>query len=265
MSSQGPVGATGYTYAPTRDSSDWTIQLKRQRAYSSYNDGAKDTGPSWMKFGNDFRLVFNQGKFSCLGPAGCTANVFSGVVPLAPVSGSGGDFVSFLNYTLYDSKLLDPRPEVVFEDPATWGTQDNTLLVPLLASNVDDDNAGDCRLENPNTIIPRKLTGTYNWDFINLHITGFYTAPVSGSYVFDIDSDDGIVMILNNVTIVDDPGYGGGSNTSDPIVLVGGTKYPLEILWSNAEGGINLCITGILVDSVDVKDTYPFSASCSPT
>lgn len=78
MSSQGPAGYTGYTGMPTRDSSDWTRELKEKRKYYSYstkNTGNKDTNPPWMKFGNDFKLVYDHGKLEC---GGCTGNSFVG-------------------------------------------------------------------------------------------------------------------------------------------------------------------------------------------
>jgi hypothetical protein len=85
MSSQGTPGQTGYSYPITRDSSDWTRQLKQQRLYTAYStpDGMDNTdmSPPWLKFGNDIRLSFNQGKFSCVGPTGCTAGAFSGSIP----------------------------------------------------------------------------------------------------------------------------------------------------------------------------------------
>lgn len=78
MSSQGSAGRTGYTGAPTRDSSDWTRELKEKRAYYSYStqtSGNKDTQDPWMKFGNDFKLVYDHGKLEC---GGCTGNAFGG-------------------------------------------------------------------------------------------------------------------------------------------------------------------------------------------
>ena len=78
MSSQGPAGLTGYTGAPTRDSSDWTRELKEKRRYYSYstkNTGNKNTSPPWMKFGNGFKLIYDHGKLEC---GGCTGNAFSG-------------------------------------------------------------------------------------------------------------------------------------------------------------------------------------------
>jgi len=78
MSSQGPAGYTGYTNGPTRDSSDWTRQLKQKREYYSYstkNTGNTDTSPPWIKFGNDFKLIYDHGKLAC---AGCTGAAFIG-------------------------------------------------------------------------------------------------------------------------------------------------------------------------------------------
>jgi hypothetical protein len=78
MSSQGPAGFTGYINSPTRDSSDWTRELKEKRKYYSYstkNTGNKNTSPPWMKFGNDFKLMYNNGKYEC---GGCTGNAFGG-------------------------------------------------------------------------------------------------------------------------------------------------------------------------------------------
>jgi hypothetical protein len=79
MSSQGPAGITGSTYGPTRDSQDWTRLLKEKRAYYSYstkNAGNKNTSPEWMKFGNDFKLVYDHGKQGCTGSGG---NIFGGI------------------------------------------------------------------------------------------------------------------------------------------------------------------------------------------
>ena len=78
MSSQGPAGYTGYNNGPTRDSGDWTRELKEKRNYYSYstkNTGNTDTSPAWMKFGNDFKIVYDHGKLEC---GGCTGNAFGG-------------------------------------------------------------------------------------------------------------------------------------------------------------------------------------------
>lgn len=78
MSSQGATGATGYAYPVTRDAQDWTRRLKELKTfvdYRSQTSGNKDAGPTWMKFGNDFKLVYDFGKLAC---NGCTGNAFGG-------------------------------------------------------------------------------------------------------------------------------------------------------------------------------------------
>jgi hypothetical protein len=87
MSSQGLPGLVDYVYPITRDAQDWTRKLKEQRLNKSYQSvgGANNTdmSPPWLKFGNDIRLSYNQGRFSCgvVFPR-CNSNVFSGVIPL---------------------------------------------------------------------------------------------------------------------------------------------------------------------------------------
>jgi hypothetical protein len=81
MSSQGATGAMGYAYPLIRDAQDWTRELKEQRLYTSYKARGGDMSPPWLKFGNDIRLTFNQGRFSCAGVHGCTGSAFSGVIP----------------------------------------------------------------------------------------------------------------------------------------------------------------------------------------
>ena len=262
MSSQGATGATGYAYPLTRDAQDWTRQLKERRLYKSYADGTKDMSPPWMKFGNDIRLSFDQGKFSCGNTLGCTGSAFSGVIPLGLTFPPfpPGDFVSFLNFTMYVKGSGSPTP--VITDPSTWGPKDNTNLNALMAGTGGTPCAGGA----DGTIIPRKGSSPSGYAYISLHVTGFYTAPVSGSYSFHFQTDDGVTMILNGVTITSHPGYSAaGTYDSTPIALTAGTKYPMEILWSNGTGGLNLCITQINVNSSNIQPSYPFNTSCSPT
>lgn len=86
-SSQGANTSTitpGYAYDAdvVRDASDWTSQIKENRAHRSYstlNTGNKSTGGDpWFKYGNQFRYTYLFGKFKC---GGCFAvNSFSGGV-----------------------------------------------------------------------------------------------------------------------------------------------------------------------------------------
>lgn len=73
----------GYSYDTDvlRDASDWTRQLKEQRAYRSYstnNTGNTNTGSDpWFKYGNQFRYTYLFGKFKCPSPS-CSGSVFNG-------------------------------------------------------------------------------------------------------------------------------------------------------------------------------------------
>ncbi len=81
MSSQGDNSRSGYSYVASkevRDASDYTKQLKEQRAYKSYNSsytGNAETSNPWLKYGNGFRLSYLFGKLKC---GSCTGNAFEG-------------------------------------------------------------------------------------------------------------------------------------------------------------------------------------------
>ena len=182
--------------------------------------------------------------------------VDSGSPPLPPFP--AGDYVSFLNFTMFvDSGNHLQTP--IISDPTTWGTKDSTLLEELITTGTA------CLLAN-GTLVPYKVDS--KWDYINLYVAGFYTAPLSGSYRFTISSDDGVSIKLNEVIILSQPGYGNPySESTDAITLTAGRKYPLEILWSNGAGALRLCITATVVNDngTNIQITYPFNDSCSPT
>lgn len=82
MSSQGVRGVdlSGYAFQTLslRDASDVTRMLREQRIYANYNGSNtsddKNAKPTWLKFGNDFRLEYAFGRFKC---TGCAGNAFS--------------------------------------------------------------------------------------------------------------------------------------------------------------------------------------------
>lgn len=72
----------GYAYDTdvVRDASDWTRQLKEQTLFRRYNSNnvVKDMEPVYMKFGNDIRLTYLNGKFksiTCQGGAFIEAGI----------------------------------------------------------------------------------------------------------------------------------------------------------------------------------------------
>lgn len=70
-----------YRNVNVRDASDWTRQLKEQLQYNLYDAGYagnKDTSPTWIKHGNQFRYTYLFGKLKCTRPETCSGAVFSG-------------------------------------------------------------------------------------------------------------------------------------------------------------------------------------------
>lgn len=87
MSSQGVRGTdlSGYAFNPLslRDASDFTRTLREQRIYANYNPSNvsdnQNSKPTWIKFGNDFRLEYSFGRFKC---TNCPGNAFGGIPPV---------------------------------------------------------------------------------------------------------------------------------------------------------------------------------------
>ncbi len=85
MSSSQGANATilsGYAFQSEsdRDASDWIRRKRETREYTNYNSlqtDNKDTGPTWLKYGNNFRLSYSFGKFKC---GSCEGNAFNGYV-----------------------------------------------------------------------------------------------------------------------------------------------------------------------------------------
>lgn len=78
MSSQADPAIRGYDDQLIRDASDRTRQIKEAMQYKMYKSGGnanRDTSPSWIKYGNQFKLTYDFGKLGC---TSCPANGFGG-------------------------------------------------------------------------------------------------------------------------------------------------------------------------------------------
>jgi hypothetical protein len=81
MSSQGVNGydLSGYAFNPLslRDASDVTRMVRERRIYADYNSNSTmnpNAKPTWLKYGNDFRLQYAFGRFKCVD---CSGNAFA--------------------------------------------------------------------------------------------------------------------------------------------------------------------------------------------
>ena len=63
-----------------------------------------------------------------------------------------------------------------------------------------------------------------------IHFTGYFLPPISGAYVFNVDSDDGFQLEINGTRVLDSRVISGtnmringlSGAESDPITLTGG-------------------------------------------
>ncbi len=126
----------------------------------------------------------------------------------------------------------------IISNPSLWGIPDDTII-PVILNSAYATNG-----------IFISMAGTQNPPANSaLYINGFFRAPISGSYIFNIYRDDTLEIKLNNQTIVSST-TNSGFITSTPIQLIGGTYYPLQILISNNTGGFRFFIRTITVDSI---------------
>jgi hypothetical protein len=153
---------------------------------------------------------------------------------------------------VFDPNTTPGNKPSLADSVGTWGTNDNT------------------KLDLPGFQIPSPIDGVFllpfepapsdgnAYDNVAIYIFGFFRAPISGTYVFTSQSDDGFQMTINpGNRIIDQPGRTtNGSGVSSPIELVGGQKYSFDALWSNGTGALGLAITDIRVDGLSLPNDY---------
>lgn len=135
--------------------------------------------------------------------------------------------------------------------PSSWKTRDDTKVGLL---NIPGETDGE--------IIPYDdYTLDSRYTNIGVHGTGYYLAPVTGSYTFDLTSDDGLQLKIGNTLLVDAGGISNaGEHSTEAITLTAGTYYPFEFYWQNGTGSVQLRLIGIYVDGskTSLMLTYPF-------
>lgn len=64
--------------------------------------------------------------------------------------------------------------------------------------------------------------------------SGFIEAPVTGTYRFSAVYDDGVKLTVDSTVLIDDLGVGPARESSGEVALTAGTKYAIQIDYSNA-------------------------------
>ena len=75
------------------------------------------------------------------------------------------------------------------------------------------------------------------WDRFIVHWYGYINVPTTGTYTFGASADDGVIVKIDNTTVIS--GWydsGGALRTGTPISLTAGTPVPIEI-WYYENGG----------------------------
>jgi hypothetical protein len=192
--------------------------------------------PSIMGRNAGIQSVFNaqnNGSVPVIPSLQYTSNTQNnGSAPVIPAL----QYTSGLLFSGYLRANQNPIPNI--NNLSTWGSLANNILPVILNSGYASNG------------IFISMLGTSNPPANSaMYINGFFRAPISGSYQFDICRDDTLQMILNNQSILNTAGS--GFITSTPIQLIANTFYPLQILISNNTGGFRFFIRKITVDSIE--------------
>jgi hypothetical protein len=157
-------------------------------------------------------------------------------IPVPPATG--------LTYEGYDCTGTTPT----IATPATYGTRDDSKLTLLGVPGATDGQ------------IVQGATGT-TYDNISVHLTGYFRAPQSGSYVFSVVSDDGFQMTINGSSVISPTGAMKSTPISadtTPVSMTAGSYYPINALWANGGGLAKLFITQMKVNGTNIMTTVPF-------
>lgn len=157
-----------------------------------------------------------------------------------------GDSTRGLAYTGYSNvPLSSSAPSLRSLPPnAAWGVQSTTVAGTV---------SGAARSTN-------EMFYTNTLSNIAVRFTGYFKAPLTGNYVFGINSDDGIQISMDNrVSYITDHPATSATFTGDTssISLSSNVYYPFDGVWGQGGGPGNLLFTSMSVNSTDVLSTYP--------
>ena len=195
------------------------------RTYTADNpDGYSATQPNWTR---SFRVDMRTGKdstqaYDTVGPMSvdlATGNATTSVSSHS-INALGGSIGIGLDY----NSPARSRPGLVGSYYNNEGFTGNPVL-----QRVDPQVYFNWGLGSPST-------GVVNADHFSAKWTGFFTAPVTGSYEFGAAADDRVTIIANGQTVMNQNccanGYGGM-----PINLTAGQSIPIEFYMAEVAGG----------------------------
>jgi hypothetical protein len=110
------------------------------------------------------------------------------------------------------------------------------------------------------TLVPRVQE-----DYYNFHFTGYLDINTGGSYEFQLTSDDGSRVTLDNVIVVDNDGKHGTKTITGAAQTVSAGAHFLDVKYFDYEGGQNLTVRYKGPDTGNAFIAIPSSALSSGT
>ncbi|MBD2752274.1 PA14 domain-containing protein [Spirosoma validum] len=106
-----------------------------------------------------------------------------------------------------------------------------TLNAPIVLTRTDANVDFDWGYGSP-------ASGTISVDNFSIRWTGQVEAPVTGSYVFSTNTDDGVRLWVNGIQLVNDwNGHAPTTNNGTSLNLTAGQRYDIRMEYFEGEGG----------------------------
>ncbi len=211
----GAIINSGWVDTPQWTVPDGILQDGVTYYWHTYTLGATQTNPNWVR---SFKVDFRTGKdgtqaYDTVGPL--SINLATGNASTATSTHTMGALGGSIGVGMdYNSPAMS-RPGLVgayFNNTTFSGT-------PAL-TRVDQNIKFDWLNGSP-------ATGVVNADNFSVKWSGYFTAPMTGSYEFGATADDNVTIIANGQTVMNQGccanGYGGV-----PINLAAGQVIPIE-------------------------------------
>lgn len=135
----------------------------------------------------------------------------------------------------------------------------NNLNAPVILTRTDATVDFDWGTSSP-------VPGSINADYFSVRWTGQVEAPVTGTYIFSTNSDDGVRLWVNGIQIINDwNGHAPLINTGTPLNLTAGQRYTIRMeYFDNIIGAVaklRWAYPGQSQETVPQKRLYPAATS----